>query len=99
MNQTELMQSVSDTAKMLYQNREHDGLEQAEIIIKVLQQLVEKQSGEQMQAAGAFSVAMMRELMEAYQNSDVMGVADCLMEKQRYLSRSIFRKMIRAEGK
>ena len=81
MNQTELMQSVSDTAKMLYQNREHDGLEQAEIIIKVLQQLVEKQSGEQMQAAGAFSVAMMRELMEAYQNSDVMGVADCLMQK------------------
>ena len=43
--------------------------------------MVEKQSGEQMQAAGAFSVAMMRELMEAYQNSDVMGVADCLMEK------------------
>lgn len=81
MNQTELMQSVSDTAKMLYQNREHDGLEQAEIIIKVLQQLVENQSEEQIQAAGAFSVAMMRELMEAYQNSDVMGVADCLMEK------------------
>ena len=45
MNQTELMQSVSDTAKMLYQNREHDGLEQAEIIIKVLQQLVENSLG------------------------------------------------------
>lgn len=81
MNQTELMQSVSDTAKMLYQNREHEGLEQAENIIKVLQQLVKNQSQEQMQAAGTFSVAMMRELMEAYQNSDVMAVADCLMEK------------------
>ena len=46
MNQTELMQSVSDTAKMLYQNREHDGLEQAENIIKALQQLVENQSEE-----------------------------------------------------
>ena len=81
MNQTELMQSVSDTAKMLYQNREHDGLEQAENIIQSLQQLVENQSEEQMRTTGAFSVAMMRELMEAYQNSDVMAVADCLMEK------------------
>ena len=74
MNQTELMQSVSDTAKMLYQNREHDGLEQAEIIIKVLQQLVENQSEEQIQAAGAFSVAMMRELMEAYQNLSLIHI-------------------------
>ena len=33
------------------------------------------------QAAGDFAVLMLRELLENYQNQDMIGIADCLLEK------------------
>jgi hypothetical protein len=93
MNEPELMQYVEETARILYQNKEQEALERTRLILAEIQDMVKGQTEEQLQAAGEFSVAMLRELMEAYENNDMLALADCLMEKVTLFIPFFFQKM------
>lgn len=43
--------------------------------------MIQNLTEEQMKNCGNFTLLMMREILEAYQCQDIMGMADCLMEK------------------
>lgn len=93
MSEAEMMQYVEETARVLYQNKECEALERMKNLLEVLQEMVKKQSKAQLQAAGEFSIVMLRELMEAYQNNDMLALADCLMEKVTLFIPFYFQKM------
>lgn len=83
MNEQELIYRIEDTAKMLYQNKEQEGLKDTEELIKILQFMISNLTEEQLQEAGEFSIIMIKELLEAYQSCDMLAIADCLLEKAR----------------
>ena len=76
-----MMDEIRDLAIMLYQNREQEGIEKITELLPVLQAMVQQMSKQQTEACGNFALIMMKELLESYQRQDVIGMADCLMEK------------------
>ncbi len=76
-----MMDEVRDIAIMLYQNREQEGIEKVAKLLPVLQAMVQQMSKQQKAACGNFALIMMKELLENYQRQNVIGMADCLMEK------------------
>lgn len=75
------MDEIRDIAIMLYQNREQEGIEKVAELLPVLQAMVQQMSKQQTESCGNFALIMMKELLENYQRQDVIGMADCLMEK------------------
>lgn len=76
-----MMDEVRDIAIMLYQNREQEGIEKVAKLLPVLQAMVQQMPKQQTEACGNFALIMMKELLENYQRQNVIGMADCLMEK------------------
>ncbi len=76
-----MIDEIRDIAIMLYQNREQEGVEKIAKLLPVLQSMVQQMSKQQTEACGNFALIMMKELLENYQRQDVIGMADCLMEK------------------
>lgn len=81
MNENVLQQKISETVIMLYQNREQEAMQQVKELLLIFQNMIQNQTSEQVQTAGDFAVLMLRELLENYQNQDMIGMADCLLEK------------------
>lgn len=76
-----MMDEIRDIAIMLYQNREQEGIEKVAELLPVLQTMIQQMSKQQTETCGNFALIMMKELLESYQRQDVIGMADCLMEK------------------
>ena len=81
MDENVLQKKISETVIMLYQNREQEAMQQVKELLLIFQNMIQNQTSEQVQAAGDFAVLMLRELLENYQNQDMIGMADCLLEK------------------
>lgn len=81
MGKNTLLNRVNSTAYLLYQNKEVDGITEVGELMVVFQKMIKCMSEEQVNEVGQFAVMMMKELMEAYKNQDVLGMADCLMQK------------------
>ena len=75
------MNEVRTIAIMLYQNREQEGIEKVAELLPILQAMVQQMSKQQTESCGNFALIMMKELLENYQRQNVIGMADCLMEK------------------
>lgn len=54
--------------------------------------MIQNQTSEQVQAAGNFALLMLRELLENYQSQDMIGMADCLLEKAVLFTQFYFQK-------
>lgn len=76
-----MMNEIRDIAIMLYQNREQEGIEKVGELLPVLQVMVQQMSKQQIESCGKFALIMIKELLENYQRQNVIGMADCLMEK------------------
>ena len=76
-----MIDEIRDIAIMLYQNREQQGIEKVGELLLTLQVMVQQMSKQQIETCGNFALIMMKELLENYQRQDVIGMADCLMEK------------------
>lgn len=81
MNEKELLREMEETSRMLYQNKEHEAMKKVTELLGIFQNMVSNQTQEQLALGGNFALVMLRELLEAYQNLDMLGMADCLMEK------------------
>lgn len=81
MNHNIVLDKIKDTACLLYQNKEKEGMEAVAELLQMFQQLIESLTEEQMSSCGNFAILMLHELLENYQRQDVLGIADCLMEK------------------
>ena len=84
-----MMDEIRDLAIMLYQNREQEGIEKVAELLPVLQVMVQQMSKQQTEACGNFALIMMKELLENYQRQNVIGMADCLMEKVEFFVRFV----------
>lgn len=81
MDENILQQKIDETVIALYQNREQEAMQQVKELLLIFQNMIQNQTSEQVQTAGDFAVLMLRELLENYQNQDMIGMADCLLEK------------------
>lgn len=81
MNEKELLNEIEEISQKLYQNREHEGIEAVAKLLGVFQSLISSQTPEQSALGGNFALVMLRELLDAYQNADMLQMADCLTEK------------------
>ena len=80
-----LLKQIEDTAILLYQNKEQEGMEQVVQLLLQFQNIVQNLTVEQMQNVGNFALVMLKELMERYNCADMLGMADCLMMKSTLL--------------
>lgn len=81
MNQTELQQKIKMTYYLLYQNKEQEAIQQVQELLFIFQNMIQQQTREQMELSGNFALIMQQELLENFQNADMLGMADCLKEK------------------
>ncbi|MBO5522375.1 MAG: hypothetical protein J5986_01670 [Roseburia sp.] len=81
MGEKELLREIEETSHMLYQNKEHEAMKKATGLLGTFQNMIKNQTQEQLALGGNFALVMLRELLEAYQNLDMLGMADCLREK------------------
>ena len=81
MDENTLLEKINETGYMLYQNREQEGIAAVAELLSVFQNMTKNQTESQMAEGGAFALVMLRELLEAYQSQDILGMADCLIEK------------------
>ena len=72
---------IKETAELLYQNREQEGITAVAGLLQIFQTEISRLSEEHMKNCGNFALLMLRELLENYQNQDMLGMADCLMGK------------------
>lgn len=76
-----VLEKIRQAAVLLYQNKEQDGITAVSDLLQVFQKMIQNLTEEQMKNCGNFTLLMMREILEAYQCQDIMGMADCLTEK------------------
>lgn len=92
MDENVLQKKISETVIALYQNREQEAMQQVKELLLIFQNMIQNQTSEQVQAAGNFALLMLRELLESYQNQDMIGMADCLLEKAVLFTQFYFQK-------
>ena len=92
MDENILQQKIDETVIALYQNREQEAMQQAKELLLIFQNMIQNQTSEQVQAAGNFALLMLRELLENYQRQDMIGMADCLLEKAVLFTQFYFQK-------
>lgn len=92
MNESTLLEKINETGYMLYQNREQEGIAAVAELLSLFQNMIKTQTESQMAEGGAFALVMLRELLEAYQSQDMLGMADCLMEKSVLFVQFYFRQ-------
>lgn len=81
MSKDDLEEKINNTSRLLYQNREHEGLEAAAKLLPEFQNMIQQLTDEQLKSGGQFALLMMKELLDGYHSQDMLGIADCLMEK------------------
>ena len=77
----ELLGKIENTAVLLYQNKEEEGIAETKRLIQQFQNIIQGMTEEQLSGGGKFAFVMLKELVENYQQQDMLGMADCLMEK------------------
>lgn len=92
MKEKELLGEIDKTVTVLYQNREKEAVEMVMRLLETFQIMMKEQTEEQIEQGGAFALLLMRELLDAYQKQDMLGMADCLMEKAVLWTRFYFQK-------
>lgn len=92
MDENILQQKIDETVIALYQNREQEAMQQVKELLLIFQNMIQNQTSEQVQAAGSFALLMLRELLESYQNQDMIGMADCLLGKAVLFTQFYFQK-------
>lgn len=92
MDENTLLEKINETGYMLYQNREQEGIAAVAELLSLFQNMIKNQTESQMAEGGAFALVMLRELLEAYQSQDILGMADCLMEKSVLFVQFYFRQ-------
>lgn len=92
MDENVLQKKISETVIALYQNREQEAMQQVKELLLIFQNMIQNQTSEQVQAAGNFALLMQRELLENYQNQDMIGMADCLLGKAVLFTQFYFQK-------
>ena len=92
MDENVLQKKISETVIALYQNREQEAMKQVKELLLIFQNMIQNQTSEQVQAAGNFALLMLRELLESYQNQDMIGMADCLLGKAVLFTQFYFQK-------
>ena len=92
MDENILQQKIDETVIALYQNREQEAMQQAKELLLIFQNMIQNQTSEQVQAAGNFALLMLRELLENDQSQDMIGMADCLLEKAVLFTQFYFQK-------
>ena len=80
-----LLGQIEKTAVLLYQNKEAEGIVMVSKLIGQFQSMLQNMTQTQLENSGNFAVLMMKELIENYENQDIIGMADCLMEKSKLL--------------
>ena len=78
-----LLEQIENTAVLLYQNKENEGMTAVTQLIGQFQSMLQNMTQIQLENGGNFALMMMKELIENYENQDIIGMADCLMEKSR----------------
>ena len=78
-----LLGQIENTAVLLYQNKENEGMTAVAQLIGQFQSMLQNMTQIQLENGGNFALMMMKELIENYDNQDIIGMADCLMEKSR----------------
>ena len=81
MNRTELQQKIKTAYYLLYQNKEQEAVQQVKELLGIFQNMLQQQTKEQMELSGKIALIMQQELLENFQNVDMLGMADCLKEK------------------
>lgn len=92
MDENALLEKINEIGYMLYQNREQEGIVAVAELFPLFQNMIKNQTEGQMKESGAFAIMMLRELLEAYQSQDILGMADCLMEKSVLFVRLCYQK-------
>lgn len=70
-----ILQQIHRAAELLYQNKEQEGMALAAQMIGMFKNAVLQEGQTGIDPAG---VTILRELLDSYQNADVLGLADCL---------------------
>lgn len=78
MTEQELLQQLDEISQMLYQNKAQKAMEEVRVLLQTLQDMVKSVAHDEVIE---FTMEMLKELVEAYQQQDVLGMADCLQEK------------------
>lgn len=90
MGEKELLREIEETSRMLYQNKEHEAMKKVADLLGIFQNMIKNQTQEQLALGGNFALVMLRELLEAYQSLDMLGMADCLKEKAELFAQFYF---------
>lgn len=70
-----ILQQIHEAAELLYQNREQEGLALAAQMIGIFKNAVLQGGKAGVDPAG---VTLLRQMLDCYQNADVLGLADSL---------------------
>ena len=76
-----LLEQIENTAVLLYQNKETEGMDTVKQLIGQFQSMLQSMTQKQLEDGGKFALLMIKELIENYEKQDMLGMADCLMEK------------------
>lgn len=80
MDKKKLIEKANETAVLLYQNREKEGMQGIRELLIVFQNKVQTMAQQQDKEV-EIALSALKELLENYKNQDVMGMADWLMKK------------------
>lgn len=80
MDKKKIIEKTNETAVLLYQNREKEGMQGIRELLIVFQNKVQTMAQQQDKEV-EIALSALKELLENYKNQDVMGMADWLMKK------------------
>jgi len=80
MGEQQLLKRIDEISQFLYQNKTNQIWNEVKKILQELQKMVTEITGISDEVT-AFSIEMLKELVDNYQNQDIIGLADCLQEK------------------
>lgn len=81
MNQEKLLEETAQTIKMLYQNREHESIQNIVVLFPIYQEVLQTLLTEADMQRAAIYLQAVKELLECYQTQDMIGMADNLQWK------------------
>lgn len=71
---------IDQVSILLYQNKEHEAIDEINELLVAIQEIIANTITLDEQVS-LFAINAMRELLEAYQNADMLCMADCLQGK------------------
>ena len=80
MDKKELIEKANETAVLLYQNREKEGMQGIRELLIFFQNKVQDMAQQQDKEV-EISLSALKELLENYRSQDVIGMADWLIKK------------------